>query len=262
MVDFLIQMNTLALASTAVFLGIRHGIEWDHVAAIMDIVSSAPVTAIQEPTSIPSCWPQRFVYDLKRSKAMQMASLYAIGHAFVVAVLGVIAMTFSVLLPKWIDPIMEKIVGATLLIFGLYIVYSLWLYCFGKQHFRMQSRWMLLIRAVSRLVSRGERCGHDQPQPGCCGPRSALGLGLLHGVGAETGTQVLLLSTVSSSGRSDVGSILIGCFIAGMFLSNIVVAAVVSSGALAARIATPVNLAIGTITASFSIWVGFQLINT
>lgn len=255
-------MNTLAMASTALFLGMRHGIEWDHVAAIMDIVSSAPVTATQEPMLIQSGWPQRFVSDLKRSKAMQLASLYAVGHAFIVAVLGGIAMIFSVLLPKWIEPIMEKIVGVTLLLFGLYIVYSLCLYCLGKQHFRMQSRWMLLIRAVSRLVSRREDCGHEQPQPGCCGPRSAFGLGLLHGFGAETGTQVLLLSTVSSSGRSDVGSILIGCFIAGMFLSNIVVAAFVSSGAQAARIAAPVNLAIGAITAIFSIWVGFQLITT
>jgi len=255
-------MNTLTLASTAVFLGIRHGLDWDHVAAIMDIVSSAPVAATQEPMLIPSGHPQRFVFDLKRSKAMQLASIYAIGHALVVAALGVIAMTFSVLLPNWIDPIMEKIVGATLLLFGLYIVYCLCLFCFGKQHFRLQSRWMLLIRAVSRLVSKTESCGHEQPHPGCCGPRSALGLGLLHGFGAETGTQVLLLSAISSSGRSDVGSILIGCFIAGMFLSNIVVAVVVSSGALAARIATPVNLAIGTITASFSIWVGIRMITT
>ncbi|MBI1268651.1 MAG: hypothetical protein GC193_14615 [Cryomorphaceae bacterium] len=256
-------MNMLVLASTAVLLGIRHGVEWDHVAAIMDIVSAAPETTPPEPVLLSNeqAWPQRFICDLKGSKAMRLACLYAVGHALIVAVLGLVAISFSVLLPEWINPIMEKIVGATLLFFGFYVAYSLWLYCSGKQKFRMRSRWMLVIQAISRLLSKQKReCSHDEPQPGCCGPRSALGLGMLHGFGAETGTQVLLLSTISGASKADVGVLLLTCFIMGMFVSNTIVAAVLTSGALASRFAMPINAGIGAATACFSIWVGILLI--
>src|SRR5207248_2297329 len=66
----------LALLSTAV-LGFRHGLDYDHIAAITDISS----------------------VQLRARDAMRFGLLYVGGHATTVAVLGALAVTFRLSLP-------------------------------------------------------------------------------------------------------------------------------------------------------------------
>ena len=47
-----------------------------------------------------------------------MGTLYALGHAAVVVVLGMLAIWFGTLLPEWVDGYMEPVVGITLLLLG------------------------------------------------------------------------------------------------------------------------------------------------
>ncbi len=72
---------SFALVITGLVLGLRHGIDWDHIAAISDLTSS-----------------QR-----QRLRGLRMGTLYAIGHAAAVIVLGLIAILFGTVLPEWID---------------------------------------------------------------------------------------------------------------------------------------------------------------
>ena len=129
------------LAGTAV-LGFRHGFDWDHIAAITDITSTT--TASHADLAIPAIAPMpphahdvgpaehdhshtgasalhvlsesRFAHEQRH--AIGLASLYALGHASVVMVLGVIALAVGAILPAWVDPILERLVGVTLVLLG------------------------------------------------------------------------------------------------------------------------------------------------
>ncbi len=56
----------VGLVALGVGLGLRHGIDWDHIAAITDVTSSQP----------------------SRLRGFAMGTLYALGHAAVVLTLG------------------------------------------------------------------------------------------------------------------------------------------------------------------------------
>src|SRR6476646_10992260 len=117
----------IGLVVTALGFGFRHGIDWDHIAALTDITSS------QEQ-------PRR---------SMWFATLYALGHALVVFLLGFAAIIFAQRLPAGVDAFMERFVGATLVILGCYVFYALVRH---RRDFRMRSRWMLMFSGVRRAI--------------------------------------------------------------------------------------------------------------
>ena len=84
-------------------------------------------------------------------EAILLGTLYAVGHALVVAVLGVLALAFGAVLPDWIDPIMERVVGVTLLFLAAYLFYSLYRFFRGEGDFQLRSRWMLVFAGVRNL---------------------------------------------------------------------------------------------------------------
>src|SRR5438093_11242243 len=98
------QAGSLTLLGTAVVLGFRHGIDWDHIAAITDITSTttnveraeeelvtqpAPVaTASSGSVALSRPRPTGRAFGRLELRALWLSSLYALGHAFVVALLG------------------------------------------------------------------------------------------------------------------------------------------------------------------------------
>src|ERR1700730_8906623 len=87
----------VGVLATAFGFGFRHGIDWDHIAALTDITSSQETSR----------------------RSMLFATLYALGHGLVVFVLGLGAILLSARLPKSVDGVMEHVVGATLIVLGL-----------------------------------------------------------------------------------------------------------------------------------------------
>src|SRR3954470_17144946 len=94
---------SIGLVVTAFGFGFRHGIDWDHIAALTDITGTERT-------------PRR---------SMLLATLYALGHALVVFGLGLVAILLSDELPDSVDTFMEHLVGVTLLVFGGYVLVSL-----------------------------------------------------------------------------------------------------------------------------------------
>src|SRR5438874_9834906 len=82
------------LLLSAFLFGFRHGIDWDHIAAITDITSSQ---------------------DSHRTSLL-FGTLYALGHATVVFALGVGAIVIGDELPNSVDTVMTRVVGVTLLV--------------------------------------------------------------------------------------------------------------------------------------------------
>jgi hypothetical protein len=224
-------------------LGFRHGFDVDHVAAITDISGS----------------------QFRRLRAFVLCGFYAVGHALVVIVLGL-----GIAWAGWEVPDAGRLIGATLVILGLYV-----LWCAATDR-RPQSRGGLIVAATRWLrvklrpttvvehehphghgahdrmhdhahapgvdpalspspspsaslpavaVSHRHRHRHEAAAP--YGTAGAIVVGLVHGVGAETPTQVLALAAGTAS---------LAPFLLGLFLANMLVAAVAVVGLTDARL--------------------------
>jgi high-affinity nickel-transport protein len=282
--------GALGLITTALVLGVRHGFDWDHLAAITDVTSTTATAEHAEldhesvhatlaphehahggPAEVaaheregaapdhPPPAPPRLLDEQKR--AMLLGSLYALGHAAVVAVLGLLALTFGAVLPDWVDRVMGPIVGATLVFLGIWVFVSLYQYARHGREFRLRSRWMLVFDSVRygwrRFQARLH--GHEHVDPmemSSYGVRTAFGVGLIHGIGAETGTQVLLIAAIGGASSQGLGIPMMLAFIVGLLISNSIVVLVTATGFIASRIRERLYVVIGVVAGTFSLVIG------
>ncbi len=275
----------------AFLFGFRHGIDWDHIAAITDITSS------QE----------------DRRDSIVFGTLYALGHALVVFVIGTFAILLGEQLPTSIDAFTERLVGFTLVILGVFVFVSLIRH--GRD-FRMRSRWMLIFsgtRSVYRRVQgmvatrrqptngtpalvgaaaddehepvhthsdggvavavaddlpvsewhhghhgRPGHHHHKHPEPDAFmnyGKRTAFVVGMVHGVGAETPTQVLIFLAAVGHGRL-LGELVLGVFLVGLLASNTLITLGSAFGFLQASRNWRIYVTVAVLTGVFSLVVG------
>ena len=280
-----IEAFHVGLVLTAFGFGFRHGIDWDHIAALTDITSAQDT-------------PRR---------SMRFATLYAAGHGLVVFALGAAAILFAAQLPASVDAVMARLVGATLIVLGLYVGVAL---IRNGRDFRMRSRWMLIFGGVRRAVrwaggvrqpvvievihdhdhdqshaddaahreaharalvstagggsERGQRHRHVHRHVGelpddpfmTYGSRSAFGVGMIHGIGAETPTQVLIFLAAAGAGGKLVGLTLLGCFLVGLLTSNTLIALAGTFGLLGATRNFRLYASVSVATAVFSLAIG------
>lgn len=232
------ELSAIALlAASALFLGLQHGIDWDHIAAISDITGT-----VDEPR-----------------KGFFLGSIYALGHALVVTALGIIAIVIGIALPDWVDGVMEPIVGVTLVFLGLWIVYSL---LRSGEDFQLRSRWMLLFDGLRALWSwvlgrlRGRPLPARAKDRSSYSPRAALGIGMIHGIGAETATQAVLFVSIAGIGGQLVGSIMLVAFVAGLVISNSGIVVASLFGFRVAKKNRRAYMAFGGMVALFSLVMG------
>ena len=170
------------------FLGLQHGIDVDHVAAITDV------------TSI-----QRTPLD-----ATRCGLLYAVGHAATVGLLGIGVITLKHSVPPQASMWMERVTGMTLVLLAAYVFASLF----------NSGTPMGRGRALLSIIGRIRRGPVKEDTAGGYGPRSSLSLGVLHGIGAETPTQLSVLLITSNLGGIQNGILGLSVFAVGMFVSN------------------------------------------
>ncbi len=291
--------GSLGVLGGALALGLRHGIDWDHIAAITDITSTTaasdepkegwltdepgvlltdesdhvaadlarrrPIAGAGAAIAVPASAGVAVtggVFATSQRKAIFLGTLYAVGHGTVVTVLGIVAILASGFLPEWIDPIMERVVGITLVLLAVYLFYSLYHYFRGKGEFRIRSRWMLIFAGARNLINwfwariRGQRehahvHGADQ-----YGPKTAYTIGMIHGIGAETGTQVLIIATAVGAGTKVMGISALLFFVVGLIISNTFITVTTATGFISARRRQVVYVVAGVLAAVFSLVIG------
>jgi len=189
-------------------LGFRHGLDWDHLTAIGDLIGS--------PTQ-------------RSARSFGLAIWYGIGHGLVIALLGVAIGLLGVRLPFGLDRIFAAVVGLTLVLLGLLVLWQVWR---DRSQYRYTSRWLLLIDLVRRAwLRRRGREGWDTVTANLSN-RTAFSIGVLHGTGAETPTQVVLFASAGASGSSAAAALILGAFLVGLLASDAMVALLWLSGRL------------------------------
>jgi len=280
---------------TGLLLGIRHGIDWDHIAAITDITSTTSTAAAAEhahlrahgqlgghehshggdpeasahrgsdPAASPApvgARPGSLLGLLRvERQPVLLGTLYALGHALVVVVLGLAALLAGAALPDWIDPIMGRVVGATLVLLGIYVFVSLYQYMRHGTEFRLRSRWMLVFDGARRGWRRLQATihGHDHVDPveaSSYGTRTAFGVGMIHGIGAETASQVLLIVAVGGASAAGLGIPMLLAFVIGLVISNTLIVIVTATGFIASQTRTRIYVVVGVLEGAFSLWIG------
>lgn len=274
---------SLGLLLSAVAFGFRHGIDWDHFAAITDIAASQ---------------------DSPR-KGVILGMLYAVGHAAVVLAIGIVAILLGDQIPDSVDNIMGRIVGVTLILLGVYVFYALIRY---RRDFRMRSRWILLFAAVRHgflwLKERFYRDDHDEMEHDHVhaegihhehehdtadereevgvdyvrththvhkhhkvadpfmdyGRGTAIGMGIVHGIGAETPTQVTIFLAAAGAGAAHEGLAVLGLFILGLFAANALITLGSAYGYLAAGKQFAVYATVSILTGVVSLTIGILFV--
>ena len=263
--ELLEQAGSLSLIGTALLLGFRHGIDWDHIAAITDIASTTTTVDFAEEGMTSGggaiAVARSTTFRGLELRALGLSSLYALGHASVVVVLGVLALSFAAILPDWIDPVMERVVGITLLVLGVWVFYSLVQYVRGEGEFQLKSRWMLVFAFIRHGIHwlQGKVGGHEhhgQFHVDQYGAKTAFGVGMIHGIGAETGTQVFIIAAVGGAASRGMGYAMLLAFVAGLVVSNSLVALLASTGFITSARAKPFYIAVGVFAGVFSLVVG------
>ena len=316
--------GSVGIISAALALGIRHGIDWDHIAAITDITSTtsamdedeavlvkepgfmltdeshhaighehegeataaARAPAVQLVTTqpmdahrhepLPLHHPHYHQHDAiagarnggafatllgRQRPALILGTMYALGHGAVVLVLGLTAILAREFLPDWIDPVMERVVGVTLLFLAAYLFYSLYRYFRGEGDFQLRSRWMLVFSGVRNLwgALREKLFGHKHEhvhEVRSYGVRTALGIGVIHGIGAETGTQALVIATAVGAQSQAAGITALFAFLVGLLISNSFVTIVSTAGFVSSTQRKWIYVGAGMLAAVFSLIVG------
>ncbi len=223
-------------AATAFVLGARHGLDWDHLAAITDLIS------------VPS---------RRGRRSLGLALWYCIGHGSVILLLGTLVGLFDVRLPAGLDRVFEVIVGLTLIALGVAVLVQI---ARQGRDYRFVSRWRLLSDLVRQVWMHRHRGGSWERVSPDVSRRTAFAVGVLHGTGAETPTQVVLFATAAAAGSTEGAAIVLVAFVMGLVASDLTVAFVWASGRIGSARIPFGQAALGALTGLASIGVGLAFI--
>ena len=289
---------TIGLFLTSFLFGLRHGVDWDHIAAIADLNGAAP----------------------NRRRGFLLSLWYAIGHAVVVLLLGALVIFGGATIPSGLDDWMGRIVGATLVLLGISVLVDLRR---NGGTMRLRSRWMIVLdgtfaglrrvreRRGRRQITVEHSHGHDhdeaidhgahpahdhaheptehrQPvslgagggQPAALGrgwrhrhlhthhldlPSQpsrgiAAGVGMLHGVGIESPTQIAVFVASTSVVGRGAGFTLLFAWIVGLVAANAALALGIGRGMLRPDSNPTLFRAIAVVVATASIAMGLWYI--
>lgn len=193
-----------AALGSCLLLGLRHGFDYDHLAAISDI------TAVQRN------W----------LSGLRLGMTYALGHAFTVVALGIGVLQLHIGLPEGLDNWMERLIGLTLIVLGIGVVAGILRKdAHGHTHSRVESRLAIAINGFRWLGWRTRRIWNaEAPRPErfqwMYTGKSVFLIGMLHGIGAETPSQLALFFLTANLGGTSRGILGLAAFSVGLVTMN------------------------------------------
>ena len=230
-----------AALGSCLLLGLRHGFDYDHLAAISDI------TAVQRN------W----------RSGMRLGTTYALGHAVTVAALGVAVLEMHMGLPQSLDHWTERLIGLTLIVLGIGVVAGILRKdAHGHRHSRVESRLAIAINGVFWLTWLVRRVFNPQaPRPQrfqwMYTGKSVFVIGMLHGIGAETPSQLALFFLTANLGGTSRGLMGLAAFAIGLVAMNAAMTATLGGAFNAGGHHPRIYHAIAWTGAAYSCIIGF-----
>lgn len=224
------MLEVISFTMYAVLMGVRHGMDSDHIAAIADMVGA----------------------EKQRKKQLQFGITYALGHGAIVMMIGLLAIFFGSRLPEPVLSLMEQFVGLSLLVLGLFILFSVFR---QRQTYQHQSRIQIAVQLLSRFFKKENR-GLSAQKMGIIG---AFAIGIIHGIGAETPTQVLLISSSVGLDNVTIASMQLLFFTIGLLIATILITYLASWGFTAMKKRWAYIL-LGSITGGYSVLLGITML--
>nr|WP_263327899.1 High-affinity nickel-transporter [Neobacillus sp. Marseille-Q6967] len=229
-------MELMTFALLAVMIGMRHGIDGDHVAAIADMVGS----------------------EQQKRKQVSLGIMYAIGHGAIVLIIGILSIFIGLELPTTTREFMEILVSLTLIILGGFILYSL---LQQRKEYEYKSRLKIVYEGVAKLLAK-LKLGVIQKNVSSMklGVISAFVIGIIHGIGVESPSQIALLTNAVGLNNVTAATMQLLLFVLGLLISTICITFCLSWGFLQAKLKRQLYMVLGCITGMYSLGLGISML--
>jgi High-affinity nickel-transport protein len=173
----------LVALGIAALLGLRHASDPDHLVAVTSLVAAD---------------------DGDTRGAARLGAWWGLGHASMLALIGIPLIAFKSELPNWLERGAEKVIGVVIIVLALRVIWK-WLCGDFRGGLHGHAPAERQPDRSHRHLRRGEGSGHMHRR--VRSPRQAFAIGLLHGL-AGTGAVVLLLLAAVPS-RLEAGAALV-----------------------------------------------------
>ncbi|CAM3791159.1 High-affinity nickel-transporter [Mesobacillus zeae] len=227
-------MELVSFALLAILIGARHGMDSDHVAAIADMVGS----------------------EGNRSKQISLGVMYALGHGLIVFMIGLLTLFVGAKLPKSAQNSVEILVGITLLVLGGFIIYSIFK---NRESYEHKGRFTIMYEGLTRLTKK-LGFGEKKLSPLKLGVIGAFIIGVIHGVGVESPTQIAAITSAGGLDSATAATAQLVLFVVGLLMSTILMTFLISWGFMKSRLKRQVFIVLGSVTGIYSIILGLSML--
>jgi high-affinity nickel permease len=175
------------VAVVAVFLGLRHAADPDHLAAVTTLIAGGR--------------------DRAGRAAARMGLAWGLGHGTTLFVFGLPIVVFNQYLPERLQQGAETVIGFVIVYLAVRLLY----------------RWRTGFFHVHEHAHEGEDHAHLHPHETSSAhahehrtrtPLGAFGIGLMHGMGGSAGVSILLLASIESQTLAVVSLVILAVFTA------------------------------------------------
>ncbi len=228
-------MKIFTFALLAILLGMKHGVDGDHVAAIADMVGS----------------------EDKKRKQISLGVMYAVGHGAIVFLIGLISIYLGLEMSDSTREVMEGLVSVTLIILGGFMIFSLFR---QKGDYEYKSRVQIIFHFFEKLIQRTNFKKGKNLSSLKIGIFSAAIIGTIHGIGVESPTQIAVLTNVSGGHSLETATVRLSLFVIGLLISTMLIAILLTWGFLKARLKKNLFLVLGFVTGIYSLGLGISML--
>lgn len=172
----------------AVFLGLRHAADPDHLAAVTTLIASGR--------------------DRAGRAAARMGLAWGLGHATTLFVFGLPIVVFNSYLPDRFQQAAETVVGFVIVYLAARLLYR-WRTGFFHVHEHEHDGGAQHAHLHPHAESGGHAHEHRARTP-----LGAYGIGLVHGMGGSAGVSILLLASIESQTLAVVSLVILAIFTA------------------------------------------------
>ncbi|RXY99872.1 cytochrome c biogenesis protein CcdA [Fictibacillus sp. S7] len=223
-------MELMTFAVLAIFIGMRHGLDGDHVAAIADMVGS----------------------ERRRKRQLTLGVMYALGHGAIVFLIGLLSIYVGAKLPEGAQSYLELAVSVTLIILGLIIILSIFQ---RKKDYEYKSRLMIVMDYIRKLTGSKKETS-DLTKFGII---SAFIIGVIHGIGVESPTQIAAVTQAAGLGSVTGATMQLVLFVIGLLASTICVTFLFTWGFMKASMKKGFYIVLGSVTGVYSVGLGLYM---